>query len=108
MWRPKTSTLCVPVRVRPNSSRTGIVALTPDELSVSISAAPQDGEANQMLVSVLARSFGIPKSYVCIISGHKSREKVVSITPPVPSVPYSQFATGILARIRGELEEASK
>ena len=103
-WRPKTGTLCLPVRVRTNASHTGITALTQEELSVNISASPQDGEANQMLVSVLSRSFGISKGSISILSGHKSREKILSITSPASSVPYSQFAAGILAKIYEELE----
>jgi uncharacterized protein (TIGR00251 family) len=49
-------------------------------LTVALAAAPRDGEANAELVRTLAGFFGIPRSNVAILSGHRSRNKVVTLS----------------------------
>ena len=46
---------------------------------VGLKSKPEKGKANADLVKKLARYFGIPSSRVKIISGFKSREKVIEI-----------------------------
>lgn len=44
-----------------------------------LSAPPVEGAANEALVEFLAKAFGQPRRNVTIVSGHKSRDKRVSI-----------------------------
>jgi hypothetical protein len=48
-----------------------------------LTAPALDGRANAALISFLADHFGIKKKQVRIISGEKSRDKVVEISPKV-------------------------
>lgn len=44
-----------------------------------VKALPKEGEANKELVEVLAEYFNVSKSLVKIVSGFKSRNKIVFI-----------------------------
>ena len=46
---------------------------------VGLKSKPEKGRANAELVKKLARHFKVPSSRVKIVSGFKSREKVVEI-----------------------------
>jgi uncharacterized protein len=44
---------------------------------VRLTAAPEDGKANKLLIKVLANYFGCKKSQLHIVNGRKSRNKLV-------------------------------
>jgi uncharacterized protein (TIGR00251 family) len=72
------------VRVTPRSSKPGIggwreAAGGRDELEVRVAEAPTDGAANDAVLWLLARTLGISRSEVAIISGETSRHKRVAI-----------------------------
>jgi uncharacterized protein (TIGR00251 family) len=46
---------------------------------VKITAPAEKGKANKTLIKALAEYFGVSKSQIVIITGEKSREKVVEI-----------------------------
>lgn len=48
-------------------------------LRVRVRAVPEKGKANAALVKLLAKSLGLPKSSLEVISGPKSRVKTVLI-----------------------------
>lgn len=48
-------------------------------LKVRVRARPVEGEANEALVKLLARTLGVPKSTVAIQRGGQSRTKIVEI-----------------------------
>lgn len=48
-------------------------------VEVCVAAKPKKGEANDELLKFLASFFGVLKTSVSIVSGHKSRNKVVLI-----------------------------
>jgi len=50
-----------------------------DSLVVSVKNLPIEGKANQELLEVLAKHFQKPKSSVRIISGFKSRVKIIEV-----------------------------
>ena len=49
-------------------------------LRVRIRESPVDGQANRALIALLADRLGIPKSAVRIVSGLRSRNKVVELS----------------------------
>lgn len=49
---------------------------------IDVSAAPEDGAANQLLRRFIAAEFDVPIRNVEIVSGHTSREKRVRIIRP--------------------------
>jgi len=44
-----------------------------------VKQAAKEGRANEAAVKLLSEFFDIPKSRITIISGHKSRNKVISL-----------------------------
>ena len=67
------------VRVVPRSSRTRIVGEHEGRLKVQLNAPPVDGEANQALIILLAKVFGVRKSAVTIVSGETAKSKRVRV-----------------------------
>jgi uncharacterized protein (TIGR00251 family) len=50
-----------------------------NEITISIRSAPERGRANSELVKLLARHFRVEPGRVRIVSGLKSRKKLVEI-----------------------------
>lgn len=69
----------VAVHVTPKSGRDEIVGWRGGELSVRVTAAPEDGKANAAVCKVLAKALGVPKTAVRVTRGDTSRHKQVEI-----------------------------
>lgn len=69
----------VRVKVNPRSSKDQLLDLDAETIRVKLTAPPVEGEANLALVKFIARTCRIPKGNVEIISGKKSRQKVIQI-----------------------------
>ena len=74
----------LPIRVTPRSTRPGIGGWRQgadgrEELEVRVAEAPADGAANDAVIRLLAKAFGVSRSEVAIISGAASRHKRVAI-----------------------------
>ena len=67
------------VKVIPRSSQNKVEKISEGEYKVKLTAPPVDGEANKMLVEILAKHFEVPKSLVLIIGGKSTRKKLVEI-----------------------------
>jgi uncharacterized protein (TIGR00251 family) len=67
------------VRVIPRARRSELAGRRGDALLVRLSAPPVDGAANAALVELLATSLGIPRSRITLVSGERSRDKVVRL-----------------------------
>lgn len=64
----------------PGTGRTCIEERLPDgTFRIRLKSQPVDGKANLELISLLASEFGTAKSRVRIISGSRSRWKLLSI-----------------------------
>lgn len=46
---------------------------------VYVTAAPEDGKANEAVIKLLAQTLGVPKSSLSIIRGLTSREKIIKL-----------------------------
>ena len=74
----------IAIRVTPRSAKPGIDGWREgadgrEELEVRVAEAPADGAANEAVVNLLAKTLGIRRSEVEIISGATSRHKRVAI-----------------------------
>ena len=67
------------VRVQPRSSRSGIEGIRDGALRVAVHAPPDKGAANEELIKILSKAFGLPKSAFEIVTGGKSRNKEILI-----------------------------
>ncbi len=74
--------LIATVFVQPRSSKNKIEGRHGDALKIRLKAPPVGGAANKMCIGFLARSIGVPKSTIEILSGHAGRTKRVLIPFP--------------------------
>jgi len=70
----------VTVHLKPGAKFDEIINVGEDNVSISVKSAPVEGQANSALLALLAEITGAKKSQVSLKSGHKSRDKVVSIS----------------------------
>lgn len=75
----------IAVHVTPKSGRDEVVGWREGELSVRVTAAPEEGKANAAVCGLLARSLGLPKRAVRVIRGESSRHKQVEIEGVTPA-----------------------
>lgn len=68
----------IQVKVKPNS-KSEEVSQEGDNFIVKVKEPPEKGRANQAVVRLLAKHFGVPQSQLKILSGFKSRSKVISV-----------------------------
>ncbi len=90
-WRTTGEGLELRCLVQPRASRDAILGIHDNRLRISITAPPTDGKANDYLVRFLARTLGVAKNRVHVISGHTGRRKTVrvegleALPPALPS-----------------------
>lgn len=68
------------VRVVPRSSKSEIVGLHDGALKIRLASPPLNGAANAELIKLLAKSFGVSKGEVEIVSGSTAKSKRVRIS----------------------------
>ncbi len=69
----------VQVKVIPNAARNAIEGLQNGVLRVRITAIPDKGKANEALLTYFAKTLGIARSRITVLSGHTARLKRVAI-----------------------------
>ena len=69
----------VNVRVIPRASTPGIAGTRDGALLVRLHSPPVEGAANNELIAVIAKTFGVPKRDVSIVTGERSKLKRVEI-----------------------------
>lgn len=75
-----SAAVVIAVRVTPRSSRDAIEGVDEaGELRVRVTAPPADGAANAAVVKLLAKTLGVPKGAVTVVSGATSRHKRLRI-----------------------------
>lgn len=81
-YRWEKPSLLLYIRLQPKACKDEFVGPYQDHYKVRITAPPVDGKANTHLLRFLAKSFGVSKSAVTLISGNSSRNKCVRIIQP--------------------------
>lgn len=76
----KHGSFLLSVYVQPGGAQTAWMGEFNGALKLRLAAPPVDGKANAALCTFLAKSWGVPKSAVSIVSGQTSRQKRVEIT----------------------------
>ncbi len=67
------------VRVTPNASEARVTKVGDDKFEVRVDEKAIGGRANRRLIEIMSEQFGIPKSRILIISGARSRDKVLEV-----------------------------
>ena len=83
-WRHSTGGISVALRVTPRGGRDGIegvdtLANGRSVVKVRVRAIAQGGEANRAVAELMAKSLGVPKARVRILSGMTSRLKQIAV-----------------------------
>jgi uncharacterized protein len=68
-----------PVRVQARAARTAITGMVGVALKLTLSAPPVEGRANLALEEFFAEVFSVRRSAVQVVSGERSRNKVIRI-----------------------------
>ena len=75
----EASSITFTVRVIPRTSRSEIVGEHNDAIKVRLFSPPVDGAANTELIRLFAKTLGVSKSDVEIVSGETSKTKRLKI-----------------------------
>ena len=67
------------IKAVPGASKSELGEVRDGRLKVRIAAAPEDGKANDELRSFLAKTLEIPKKDIVLVSGEKSRLKILRL-----------------------------
>jgi uncharacterized protein len=67
------------IRVVPRASKPGIAGIRDGALLVRLQSPPVEGAANEELIQVIAKAFGVTKRDVAIVTGEHSKLKRVAI-----------------------------
>ena len=79
MSRADGSYATLSVRVVPRSAKEGVAGFEGGVVRIRLNAPPVEGQANESLVRFLARTLGVPKSRITLVSGGKGRSKIVRV-----------------------------
>jgi len=68
------------LKVKPRATRERLEIDSSGELRLELHAPPAEGRANEACIQFFARALRLPQACVVILSGHKSRRKLIRIT----------------------------
>ena len=68
----------IQVKVKP-SSKTEEVSQEGDSFIIKVKEPPKEGKANQAVIKLLAEHFNVPRSQGKILSGFRSRNKIIEV-----------------------------
>lgn len=63
------------VQARPRAKQNGVTGVHDGGLKVSVTQPPEKGKANDALIQVLAKSLGVKRSQIRLVSGATSTQK---------------------------------
>ena len=75
-------TLILEIRLQPRASGNALLGVRNGRLRIRVSAAPVDNAANQKMIAMLAKAFGVAKSRVRLLAGAGKRDKRIAIEAP--------------------------
>ena len=67
------------LRVLPGARRPGFAGRHGDAWKVRVAEPPEDGRANEAVLRLLAETLDVPRGSVALVSGHSSRDKIVTL-----------------------------
>ena len=69
----------IQLRVQPRARRMALERTPEGALKAAVTAAPEDGKANDAVVALLAQAWRLPKSTFEIVRGGTAREKTLMV-----------------------------
>ena len=83
----------VRLRVSPGAGRAQIVGRHGDAWKVRVTAAPEQGRANEAVLRLLAEALAVPRDTLVLVSGHGARDKIVELTGLGPGLVERRLAS---------------
>ena len=80
----------VAIRVRPGASRARVGGLHDEALVIHVTEHAVDGKATAAALAALAKALGIPKRDISLVTGVRSRTKIVVI-PDAASADFAKL-----------------
>ncbi len=77
-FKKQDSSIFLTIKLHPRSTKNDI-KISDFSLDIFVKEPPVKGKANQALIRYLSKMFSIPTSSLAIVSGLKSKTKIVSI-----------------------------
>jgi uncharacterized protein YggU (UPF0235/DUF167 family) len=74
------------LRVSPGAGRAAVVGRYGEGWKVRVTAAPEDGRANDAVLRLLAEVLAVPRGALTLISGHSGRDKIVELAGVGPAL----------------------
>lgn len=71
--------LTIAIHAQPGAKREAVVGEHGDRLKIALNTPPIEGRANQALLKFLAKTLGLPRASISLLSGETSREKRVRV-----------------------------
>lgn len=65
------------IKVKTGSKKSGIEKINEDSYIISVKEPAREGKANAAVIKILGEYFDISKSQIKIISGFKSKKKII-------------------------------
>jgi uncharacterized protein len=83
-FEPVADGVRVTVRVTPKASRNAVTGLAERAdggvaLKVGVTAVPEDGKANEAVIKLLAKAWGVPRTSVAVVAGATDRNKILRV-----------------------------
>lgn len=75
----KNQDVIIDIHAQPGAKRSAVVGEHGGRLKIAIASPPVDGKANSALITFLAKTLGVSKSSVSILSGETSRQKRLTV-----------------------------
>jgi len=78
-FRVEGDKILLEIKAVPGASKTELAGIKDGRLRIRLAAAPEGGKANAELISFLSKALDCPKRDLRIVSGEKSRLKVIAV-----------------------------
>jgi len=78
-WEERSGGVLLPVRAQPGARRNELRGMDGGVLKVAVTQVAEKGKANTALIALLAKTLGLRKSQVELISGETSRDKTLFV-----------------------------
>ncbi|MBS0348531.1 MAG: YggU family protein [Proteobacteria bacterium] len=83
--RAADGSVILTLHIQPGAKKTEFAGLYGEALKIRLAAPPVDGKANAALIAFLAKTCGVPKAAVELVSGDTSRSKRVRVSGADPA-----------------------
>jgi uncharacterized protein len=71
--------MIINVKVKPNSSKNEIEAISDHTFKIKVTSPPERGKANDAVIKLLSKHFKTAKSNIGIITGKRASEKIIEV-----------------------------